>query len=420
MFDGFFSQFSDVSQPALLWAGLSPVIGLLLGWAARLHWKSLPGKTTLALRWYRRLIPLIAPTVNVLILVIGLTFFVKQGLAVDKRFAEAVRWLAASWFLIAFVHVLTHSRAKTLAASLLVALIVFLSASELLEDVLTYLANISFSAGKLEISALQVLKFAVSVVLLIWLAGALLRGIEFSLQKMRNMRASTRQLFLALSRAGIYALAAIVALSTLGIDLTAFAIFGGAVGVGLGFGLQKIASNFISGLILLVERSVEVGDMIEMHNGAVSGIVRQTGARYTVVETFDNGEIMVPNEDFITQRVVNWTFTNARGMIKMPISVAYGSDLGKARALMLEAAEEHPRCLEEPPPSCLLLGFTDAGISFQLNVWLGDIREKRLTTQSEILYAVWQKFLENGVGLPHSAKELHFRTVEKARQEAQR
>lgn len=417
MIDEFLSQLAVVGRPALLWAGLSPVIGLLLGWAARLHWKSLPGKTTLVLRWYKRVIPLIAPSVNLLILVIGAIFFVKQGLTVDTNFAKLVRALAASWLFIAFVHVLTHSRAKTIAASLIVALLAFLSASDLLEDVLQHLGEVSFSIGKLKITALQTLNFAVSVVLLVWIASALLRGIEFSLQKMRNMRASTRQLFLALSRAGIYTIAVIVALSTLGIDLTAFAIFGGALGVGLGFGLQKIASNFISGLILLVERSVEVGDMIEMHNGAVSGIVRQTGARYTVVETFDNGEIMVPNEDFITQRVVNWTFTNARGMIKMPITVAYGSDLDKARALMLAAAEEHPRCLEEPPPSCLLLGFSDAGINFQLNVWLADIREKRLTTQSEVLYAVWQKFLENGIGLPHSAKELHFRTVQRAREE---
>lgn len=418
MMDVFLSPFQTASGPALLWAFLSPVIGLLLGWAARLHWKALPGKTTLGVRWYRRLAPLIAPAVNILILVVGVTFFAKRGLQIEPHFVQMLRVLSLSWFLVAAIHVLTHSRAKTLSAALVVAMFGSLSLSDLLEDVVKYLNDISFSVGKLDMTALQILKFLGSLVLLLWLAGALVRGVEFSLQRIRHMRASTRQLFVELSRVGIYVAAALIALSTLGIDLTAFAIFGGAVGVGLGFGLQKIASNFISGMILLLEKSVEVGDMIEMYNGDVSGLVRHTGARYTLVETFDSREIMIPNEDFISQRVVNWTLSTARGLIKMPISVAYGSDLNLAQELMLEAAKEHPRCLSDPAPSCLLMGFGDVAINFHLNVWLGDIRDRRLTTQSEILFSVWRKFTDKGIGLPHQPRETHYKTLDRKKKGA--
>jgi small-conductance mechanosensitive channel len=230
------------------------------------------------------------------------------------------------------------------------------------------------------------------------------------------MRASTRQLFLTVARVGVYTVTALVALNTLGIDLTAFAIFGGAIGVGIGFGLQKIASNFLSGLILLLERSVQVNDMIEMYNGDVSGIVKHTGARYTLVETFDNRKILIPNDDFITQRVTNWTYSNTRGLIKIPVNVGYGSDLEKAQALMLEAALENPRCLQDPPPRCLLQSFGDLAVSFTLSVWLSDIREKRFTMQSELLLAIWRKFTDHNIGLPHQNREMHYNTLHKANQ----
>ncbi len=412
-----FNYIQSQGKLPLLWPTGAFASGIFLYLALRSHYRSLADKETLSARWYRRLLPLSAPLAAALILVTEHAVLGKKGVAVDEGYVHVVRTLWSCWFLIAAVYVLTHSRLKTIFAGGFVVLFGFLSVTDLLPDVIKFLSDISFAVGKIEISLYQICKFTIAIVLLVWLSGAILRGIDLSLQKMQHLRPSTRQLFNSISRVTVYVIAGLVALSTLGIDLTAFAVFGGALGVGLGFGLQKIASNFISGLILLFERSIEVNDMIEMHNGDTFGIVKKTGARYTLVETFDNREIMIPNEDFISQRVTNWTLSNARGLLKIPVAVSYEADLETARHILLSAAREHPRALAEPPPVCLLMGFTDLGVNMQLNIWIGDIREKRMTTQSEVLMSIWRKFSEHGIGLPHQARESHYRAREKYKAE---
>ncbi|HYD19598.1 MAG TPA: mechanosensitive ion channel domain-containing protein [Patescibacteria group bacterium] len=414
MIEEFLTTLSSENKLALMWVLGAPVIGLLFFWAAKAHWRTLPNKEALWARWYRRVIPLIGPVINLLVLIVGAALLGKKGLIVDERLSHVVRVLCFAWLGLAAVYSITHSRAKMLLTALVALFFGFLSLTNLLGDVIRLLQDTNFSIGKIELTAYQALKFVFSIVLLMWLANALVRGMEISLKKIRYLRPSTRQLFLSLGRIGVYVIAALVALSTIGIDLTAFAIFGGAVGVGLGFGLQKIASNFISGIILLVERSVEVGDLIEMSTGGVTGIVKKTGARYTLVESYDSREIMIPNEDFITQRVINWTLSDARGLLRLPISVAYGTDLDRAREVMLSAAKSHPRCLADPAPTAMLTEFTDLAINFSLNIWVADIREKRVTTQSEILFSVWRKFLEAGIGMPHQNREWSNKTLEKA------
>lgn len=413
MIEEFLLTLSSENKLALMWVLGAPVIGLLFFWAAKSHWKSLPDKEKPSVKLYRRLIPLIGPVINLIVLIVGAALIGKKGLIVDETIRHIVRVLCFGWLGLAAVYSLTHSRGKTLIAALIALFFGFLSLTNLLGDIVKAAQDTTFSVGKIELSAYQAVKFIVSIVLLMWLASAVIRGMELSLQKIRYLRPSTRQLFLSLGRIGVYVVAALFALSTIGIDLTAFAIFGGAVGVGLGFGLQKIASNFISGMILLLERSVEVGDMIEMANGDVSGIVKKTGARYTLVEAFDSREIMIPNEDFITQRVVNWTLSDARGLLRLPINVAYGTDLDRAKEVMLSAARSHPRCLASPAPTCMLTGFNDLAVTFSLNVWVADIREKRITTQSEILFAVWRRFNEENIGMPHSPRESSYKTTEK-------
>ncbi|MDE1153032.1 MAG: mechanosensitive ion channel [Micavibrio sp.] len=416
MLNSFLEYLSTQNKLVLLWPPGAFISGVFLFLALRSHYRSLHDKTTLLARWYRRLLPLAAPGIAMLLLVVGMAVLQKKGVAVDPPYVACIRAIWASWLIVACIYVLTHSRAKTIAAGIIAAIFAFLSLSDLLPGIIRFLSDISFNLGKIEISAYQVCKFIVSIVLLVWLTSAMNRGMGLTLQHMRNLRPSTRQLLNSVFRVFMYMIAGLVALSTLGIDLTAFAVFGGALGVGLGFGLQKIASNFISGLILLFERSIEVDDMIEMHNGDTFGTVRQTGPRYTLIETFDNRKIMVPNEDFISQRVTNWTLSNTRGLIKLPISVSYEADLELAKELLLETAREHPRALTEPPPACLLMGFTDLGVNMQLNIWVGDIREKRMTTQSEVLMAIWKKFAAHNIGLPHQVRESHYRSLKKPKE----
>jgi len=400
----------------LLWPVSAIAAGIFLYLGLRSHYRGLHDKSTLGARWYRRLMPLAAPVAAILLLVMGMAILTKKHVAIDADYAHILRVLILSWLGIAAIYVMTHSRIKTALAGLVVAALAFIALANLTEDIVRFLSDISFSIGNFEISLLRLCKFVICLVLLSWLSTALLRGLDISLQK-THLRPSTRQLFRSVTRVLLYTVVALSAVAMLGIDLRAFAVFGGALGVGLGFGLQKTASNFISGLILLFERSIEVNDMIEMHNGDTFGIVRQTGARYTLVETFDNREVMVPNEDFITQRVTNWTLSNARGLIKVPVSVSYEADLEEARRLLLEVAHEHPRTLQEPAPNCQLISFTDLGVNMQLNVWVGDIREKRITTQSELLMAIWKKFTAHKIGLPYQVRESHYRGLEKRRKE---
>lgn len=400
------SLFTIQTGSLLLWGLAALIAGIVIGHMARQSFEGVIDKTKMGARWAKRLLPLAAPLATIILLAIGLAIF--RARDVDMQYGMILTNAAIAWFLITAIHVMTQSRVKTILAALMIIPYMILSSFGIVEQVADRLSDFSFHLGKFDITALHIVRFGVSVVLLVWLTSALTRGVDYSLSRVSNLHGNTRQLFLTIARTGIYIAGFLFALSALGIDLTAFAVFSGALGVGLGFGLQKIASNFISGLILLTERAINVGDMIEM--GENRGIVRYTGARYTLVEIGDSREVMIPNENFIAQPVINWTLSNTRGLIRMTIPVSYDSDLDKARAIMLQAAKDHPRCMPQPEPACILQTYGDVAINFLLTVWIGDIREARGTTQSEIMMEIWRRFRDNGVGIPHQIRDTQINT----------
>lgn len=271
-------------------------------------------------------------------------------------------------------------------------------------------ASLSFKVGTYQISLYNILKSALIIVLVFWTAAIVADIAETRIKKIRKMRAATRDLVLKIIHILIYFLSFLIALDILGIDLTTLTIFSGALGIGLGFGLQKIASNFISGLILLLEKSVEQDDLVELMDGTF-GFVRKSGARYTLIETFDGKEMMIPNEEFITTRVTNWTFSNTKGRIEIIIGVSYNSDIEKARELILEAAQEHPRCIEAPEPKCYLRNFGDSSVDFILHFWIADVTAGRWEPQSDVMFAIWQKFRENDISIPFPQRDLHIKDV---------
>ena len=268
---------------------------------------------------------------------------------------------------------------------------------------------LTFKAGGFEISAYKVLKSILIMILVFWMAAIVSDFAEKRLSKLRKIRAANRALILKIVHIGIYIVAGLIALDIVGIDLTTLTVFSGALGIGLGFGLQKIASNFISGIILLLEKSVEQDDLVELADGTF-GFVRKASARYTLIETFDGKEILVPNEDLITSRVVNWTFTNSKGRVEIPIGVSYGSDIEKVQELILEAAREHPSCIEDPEPKCYLRNFGDSSVDFILHFWVADVAEGRWVPQSEVMFQIWKKFEKNGIEIPFPQRDLHLKT----------
>jgi len=216
----------------------------------------------------------------------------------------------------------------------------------------------------------------------------------------------------ALARVIGYALLGLgfyISLQMVGVNLSSLAFVAGAVGVGLGFGLQNIISNFISGLIILAERPIAIGDRVEI--GGVTGQVREISLRSTTVITNDNMAIIVPNADFITQRVTNWSYEDPRVRFRIPFGVAYGTDLPKLRKLMLEVADEHPKALKDPPPELFFVGFGDSSLNFELAVWSSESTTSPRQFRSDLFFAIEKKLRESGIEIPYPQQDLHVRTV---------
>ena len=201
----------------------------------------------------------------------------------------------------------------------------------------------------------------------------------------------------------------LLALATLGVNFTNITIIGGALGVGIGFGLQTIVNNFVSGLILLFERPVRVGDYVEVEG--LWAEIKKIGLRATIVETFDRADMVIPNSELISNRVTNWTRTNRMVRLKIPVGVAYGSDVALVMKILLECAQDNPSAMSSPPPRALFRGFGDSSLDFELQVFLLDI-DFRLIVHSEILQEIDREFRLNGVEIPFPQRDLHLRSVD--------
>ena len=201
----------------------------------------------------------------------------------------------------------------------------------------------------------------------------------------------------------------LLTLSVLGVDFTNLAIIGGALGVGIGFGMQTIVNNFVCGLIMLFERPVKVGDSVEF--GSQMGRVKQVGLRATVVATYDNAEIVVPNADLITSQVTNWTLAERRRRLKLPVGVAYGADVALVIQTLMECAEDNVLVLSNPKPAVIFFGFGDSSLDFELRVWIADFDSRRVV-QSEINQDIDQRFRELGIEIPFPQRDLHLRSID--------
>jgi len=256
--------------------------------------------------------------------------------------------------------------------------------------------------GNVHISVLEGLKGAIELSLLLWLAFTASRLLEQRIRRAEALTPSLQVLTSKTVKIGLITAAFLIALTSVGIDLTGFALFTGAVGIGIGFGLQKPISNLISGFILLLDRSIKPGDVIELGDptGGVSqrfGWVTSLNARYVSLTTRDGTEWLIPNEDLITQRVINWTYHHDRLRLLTPFGVSFECDVGKAMELAVEAAREIPRVLKDPPPVCRLMGFGDSSANLELRIWIDDPKNGIINVRSEVLLAMWKKYRANDI-----------------------
>ena len=267
---------------------------------------------------------------------------------------------------------------------------------------------LSFQSGEHRFSLWLLFQAVVVIVVAIIVALMMARVVERRLMGVTQMNLSLRMALSKAARTVFLILAVLAALPAVGIDITVLSVFGGALGVGIGFGLQKVASNYISGFIILLDRSVRIGDLITVDNKY--GEVSQINTRYTLLKALDGTESIVPNEMLIAQTVVNHSLSKPNVRIAMPMQVAYGTDLEQAEALMLEAAHDQSRVILDEPdnlPKVFLKEFADNGILLELAVWIRDATEGQNNLRSDINWAIWRKFQSAGIEIPFPQRVVH-------------
>jgi len=268
-----------------------------------------------------------------------------------------------------------------------------------LPTVMAALDDSGFTVGKYRISAWLVLEAVfwtfVGLLAALWSGSA----IEARLMRAEGLHYGLRVALSRVSKAVLVLIALLVVLPLVGIDITVLSVFGGALGVGLGFGLQKVAGNYVSGFVVLLERSIRVGDMITADN--FYGKVRDITSRYTLVQAQDGREAIIPNETLIAQTVLNHTHTDRNLRVACPVSVGYGTDLDRAMSILRGVALAHPRVLHRPDPGALVLKFGDSGIDLELGFWIGDPDEGMGNVRSDINLAIWRAFREAGIEIPY-------------------
>lgn len=268
------------------------------------------------------------------------------------------------------------------------------------------LDSISFEVGNIRLSLFFLIKTAIVGGIFFWAGRVSNTSGQKLIRSQEALDTSTKELFAKLFQIALYALTFFLMMQVLGLDMTALAVFGGAIGVGLGFGLQQIAANFISGMIILFERSLTVGDYIELEDGK-GGILKELNMRSTTLETFDGKEIMVPNEKFITNTFVNWTRDDPRQRYEVEFLVAYDTDLHKVPPAITAAVSKHPRVLQKPEvPDCELRGFGDSGVKFGVEFWVDGLDDGPNKFSSDVLFLVWDALKENDIVIPFPQREV--------------
>ncbi|MCB1354034.1 MAG: mechanosensitive ion channel [Rhodobacteraceae bacterium] len=329
----------------------------------------------------------------------------------DILLGTAVNLLAA-WVVIRLAALLIRNAFLSRLIAFTAFGVATLDIFHLLSPLIVYLDHVGIRLGSTRLTLLEIVRGAFQLIVLLWLALTVSRLIERRVQLARGLTPSLKVLTTKMIRLSLITTALVAALTGAGIDLTAFALFTGALGVGIGFGLQKPIANVISGLILLFDRSIKPGDVVELSdpdNRAVQlfGWVTALNARYVSLTTRDGTEWLVPNEDLITRRVINWSYNNNRLRLLTPIGVSFDCDVRHAMELAISAARNTPRVLQDPAPVCRLMSFADSTVNLELRFWIEDPTNGIINVRSEVLLAVWEQFRIHGIRTPLGHRDIY-------------
>src|SRR6202163_4692534 len=314
--------------------------------------------------------------------------------------------LALAWLVIRLVTSVIRNAFIVRLVSLSAWLVAALSIIGQLDATIEALDSISVVLGGLRLTPLVVIKLGLLLLTALWLTNIASNFVESRITRSTDLTPSIQVLLVKMIRMGLMVMSIAIALGAVGINLSALAVFSGAVGVGVGIGLQKIVANFISGIILLADKSVKPGDLVTI--GDSSGRISAMKTRYISVAAGDGREFLIPNEDLVTQKVVNWTYTDKNTLVKVLFSTNYDAEPRLVCKLAIEIAAAAPRAIKNKPPNCILTEFAEAGMKFSLTFWIAD-PDGLDNVKSDVMLALWDAFKREGIKVPYPVREIRVR-----------
>jgi small-conductance mechanosensitive channel len=384
-----------------------------IAWAADAAIRSRVDMTSLAMRWplplrhFARVMVFSASTAIFAILMIIERVIMWHATWPSRSYLIAVSAkLALAWLAIRLITSVIRNAFIVKVVSLAAWTVAALSITGQLDAAIDLLDSYAFVLGGLRLTPLLLIKAGALVIIAVWLTNIAGNFAESRINRSTDLTPSIQVLLVKMIRMGLMVVAVVIALGAVGINLSALAVFTGAVGVGLGLGLQKIVANFISGLILLVDKSVKPGDLVTI--GDNTGRISAMKTRYISVAAGDGREFLIPNEDLVTQKVVNWTYTDKNTLVKIAFSTNYDADPKLVCKLAAEIAAAHPRATKGKTPNCILTEFAEAGMKFSLTFWIAD-PDGMDNVKSDVMLALWEAFKREAIRVPYPVREIRVR-----------
>ena len=345
------------------------------------------------------------------ITLLKLTSILGKQYQLDAWLLEVAVVVAIMIFLNSFIRAFVESRGIANFLRWVGLPIVFLHMIDVLPAVIAALESISINVGNVSVSAYGVARVTIFGVLLFWLGRASSVMGKDIIRNHEKLDVTTKEVFSKLFEVVLFCVIFLLLLNIMGINLTALAVFGGALGVGLGLGLQSIASNFISGIIILLDRSLTVGDFVELDDGS-KGFVREFKMRYAVLETYDGKDILVPNEKFISSLLINWTHKDPKQRYRIDFSVAYKTDIRAMVEIIKEAVSEHPQVISGPDipfeerPDCEIDSFGDSGVNMFVEFWMEGVDDGKNRVGGDLLLIVFETLRAHDIEIPFPQREV--------------
>lgn len=315
--------------------------------------------------------------------------------------------LAVAWIVIRLLTLTISNKALARGTAVIVWGITFLHIVGLLKHISAFLRGLTLSIGEAQFSVYAIVKGVLLAALCLQIAVVISRFSSKHIHASSDLSPSLQVLLTKIINVVLYAAAILFALTSVGIDLTNLAIFTGALGVGIGFGLKSIISNYVAGVILLMDHSIKPGDTIEL--GDVYGTVRNMYGRYASILTRDGKELLIPNEQLISNEVVNWTYSHKQVRLIVSVGISYDSDLHKAMELLATVSGGIERVLQSPAPRARLRGYGDSSVDLELCIWISDAESGVNNIKSDVLVAIWDAFHENDIRFPFPQRDLHIK-----------